>query len=154
MQFYQWLVFVHLVGLVLFAISHGVSIAAAQAVRGERSLRVVTARLETSRKAIGISYVALVLLGIGGLGAAWVSGQLLAPWVVASYIVLAIVLVVMWAVATPHYMRLRRVLADGSGDELSPEATVLLESRRYDVLTTVGGLGLVVLIWLMVLKPG
>jgi uncharacterized membrane protein len=154
MQFYPWLVFVHLVGLVLFAISHGVSIAAAQAVRGERNRAVVTARLETSRKAIGISYVALLLLGVGGLGAAWVSGQLLAPWVVASYVVLAIVLVVMWAVATPYYMGLRRVLAAGAGEELPPEAAVLLESRRYGVLTVVGGLGLVVLIWLMVLKPG
>jgi uncharacterized membrane protein len=154
MEFYPWLVFVHLVGLVLFAISHGVSIAAAQAVRGERNRAVVAARLDTSRKAIGISYVGLMLLAIGGLGAAWVAGLLLARWVVASYVVLMTVLVVMWSVASPYYVRLRRALGDGAGDALSADAAALLASRRYDVLTAVGAIGLIVLIWLMVLKPG
>jgi hypothetical protein len=152
-QFYPWFVFVHLVGLVLFAISHGVSIAGAQAIRGERSRAVIAARLDTSRKAVGISYAALILLGIGGLGAAWVGGLLVAPWVVASYLVLGAVLVVMWAVASPYYIRLRHALAGGTGDDVSAETAQLLASRRYDVLTLVGGAGLVVLVWLMVLKP-
>lgn len=153
-QFYPWFVFVHLVGLVLFSISHGVSIAGAQAIRAERDPAVIAARLDTSKKAVGISYVSLVLLGVGGLGAAWVGGLLLAPWIVASYVVLAVVLIVMWAVATPYYIRLRTAIGDGSGEALSPEAAALLGSRRYDVLTAVGAVGLVVLVWLMVLKPG
>ncbi len=154
MEFYPWLVFVHLVGLVLFAISHGVSIAGAQAIRAERNPAVIAARLDTSKKAVGISYAALVLLGVGGLGAAWIGGLLLAPWVIGSYVVLGVVLVVMWAVATPYYIRLRTAIGDGSGDDLSPGAAALLRSRRYDVLTAVGAIGLVVLVGLMVLKPG
>jgi len=152
--FYPWFVFVHLVGLVLFSISHGVSIAAGQAIRGERSRAVIIARLDTSRKAVGISYAGLILLGIGGFGAAWVGDLLLARWVIGSYVVIGVVLVVMWAVASPHYIRLRQALADGTGDDVSPETAQLLASRRYDVLTTVGAVGLVVLVWLMVLKPG
>jgi hypothetical protein len=152
MQYYGWLVFLHLVGLVVFVAAHGASMWVAFAIRAASSREVVAAQLELSRRAIGPMYVGLLLLGIGGLGAAWVSNQLVARWVVASYVVIAIVLVTMWAVASPYYMNLRKVIADPAlGDAALAER---LRTPRPLVLLAVGLLGLVVLVWLMVLKPG
>ena len=150
---YSWLVFVHLVGLVVFAIAHGASAFVAFRVRGEREPALIAALLGLSQIAVGGLYVGLVLLGIGGLGAAWQGGLLTAPWVVWSYVALAIVLVVMWAVASPYYGNLRKLAADpaaGSDGRLAQA----LDSRRPEALLVVGGAGLLVLVWLMVLKPG
>jgi hypothetical protein len=149
---YEWLVFVHLVGLVVFAVAHGVSVFAAFRVRGERDAGVVAALLRMSQLAVGGLYVGLLLLGVGGLGAAWQGNLLTAPWVVASYIALAVVLVVMWSVATPYYSKVRDLLQDpaaGADGRLS----AALDTRRPEVLLAVGGVGLLVLVWLMVLKP-
>jgi hypothetical protein len=155
---YPWLVLIHLIGVIVFAVSHGVSIAMAFWIRGERDPSVVASHLRSSQKATLIMYAALAILVIGGLGAAWTGGLLLAPWVVASYIVLGIVLVTMWAVATPYYVRVRTALAPdpvtGRPTIAEPALAELLASRRPDVLSSVGGLGLLILVWLMVLKPG
>ena len=67
----------------------------------------------------------------------------------------------MYAVASPYYMGLRKTIGDGlqTGTEGSPvvdQAALvrLLDTRRPDILLLVGGLGIVVLVSLMVLKPG
>jgi Predicted integral membrane protein (DUF2269) len=150
---YSWLVFIHLVGLVVFAIAHGVSTFVAFRVRSEREPGLIAALLGMSQIGVGGLYVGLLLLGIGGLGAAWQGGLLTAPWVVASYVALGIVLVTMWSVASPYYGNLRKLAADpaaGSDGRLA----AALDSRRPEVLLGVGGAGLLVLIWLMVMKPG
>ena len=92
---YQALVLLHLVGVVVFAIAHGVSIFAAFRVRREADPRIVAAILDMSKSAVLLLYLGLVLLGVGGLGAAWQAGLLLAPWAIASYVVLIIVIGVM-----------------------------------------------------------
>lgn len=149
---YAWLVFVHLLGLVVFALAHGVSVFVAFRVRRERDARVITALLGLSQTAVIGLYVGLLLLGVGGMAAAWQGGLLTAPWVVASYVVLFVTLVVMWAVASPYYMNLRKGIEDGSVDEAGMVAA--LQSRRPELLLGAGAVGLVVLVWLMVLKPG
>jgi hypothetical protein len=149
---YSWLVFVHLVGLVVFALAHGVSAVVAFRVRGERDANVVAAMLGLSQMAIGGLYVGLLLLGVGGLGAAWQGGLLTAPWVVASYVTLGVVLIVMAGVATPYYGKVREMAKDpAAGDGRLTEA---LDTRRPEILLGVGAVGLLVLVWLMVLKPG
>jgi len=68
------------------------------------------------------------------------------------------VLVVMWAVASPYYMGLRKALEERGPDgspAIEPSALGrMLDTRRPEILTSVGTLGLVLLVWLMVIKPG
>jgi len=153
---YQWLVALHLIGLSAFLIAHGVSMWVAFRVRGETNRDVIAALLGLSARGNQLLYLGLILLGIGGLGAAWNVGWLLAPWVVASYVVLVIVIVGMYALGAAYYYRLREGL---EGSERTPrlddEALALrLRSGRPEALALVGGVGLVVLILLMTLKPG
>lgn len=151
---YQAFVFLHLVGVVVFAIAHGVSIFAAFRVRGERDPKVVAAILGLSKVAVGLLYVGLLLLGIGGLGAAWSAATLLAPWAIASYIVLVVVLGVMYALATPYYVKVRELVGDGTPAVETAEMERMLATRRPEILAGVGGIGLLVLLWLMVYRPG
>jgi uncharacterized membrane protein len=154
-EFYPWFAFAHVIGLVVFAIAHGVSAFVAFRVRAQRDPDVVAATLELSRIAIGPMYIGLLLLAIGGLGAAWIGDLLTKPWVLASIAVLVVVLGVMYSVATPYYMGIRQALAPDAEPPLTADDLARrLDSRRPEILLVAGSVGLLVLIWLMVLRPG
>jgi hypothetical protein len=152
---YPWIVTLHLIGVGFFLISHGISMAVAFRVREERDRAVIVSLLGISLMATRATYVGLLLLGVGGLWAAATTGILTATWVVASYVVLAIALVVMWIVASPYYMGIRQGLrGSDKAPRLSDEDLVArLQSRRPDILAAVGATALVVLIALMAVKP-
>jgi uncharacterized membrane protein len=151
---YQAFVFLHIVGVVVFAVAHGVSMFAAFRVRREDDPRVVAALLDMSKSAVTLLYVGLLLLLVGGLGAAWLADLLLTPWAVASYIVLIGVIAAMYIVATPYYVRIRELVAGDSSAELDL-ATLRdrLDTRRPEILAAIGSTGLLVLLWLMVVRP-
>lgn len=160
---YQALVYLHLVGVVVMAVAHGVSIFAAFRVRGESDPSIVAAVLGMSKTAVGLLYVGFLLMAVGGFGAAWQAGVLLAPWTIASYVVLVVVIAVMYVVATPFYVRVREMAsaaggAGGSGatSDAAPDAAAIhaaLATRRPEILALVGTAGLLILVWLMVVRP-
>jgi Predicted integral membrane protein (DUF2269) len=152
---YQWLVTLHLVGLVLFLLSHGASMWVAYRIRGERERGVIASLLALSNSANRFMYAGLLLLGVGGLGAAWDAGLLTATWIVASYAVVVAVLALMFTLGAGYYYPLREAL---EGTAKTPRASdeelaARLRSRRPELLTLVGVIGLVALVWLMVFKP-
>lgn len=155
---YQWFVAIHLLGLVIFAIAHGVSVFTAFRVRHVGDPGTVATMLDLSKAAVGPVYIGLLLLLIGGVGAAWGANLWFEPWILASIAVLIVVLGVMYSLATPYYIRIRDALAPRGEDDrptIEPaELARLLDTRRPEILVTVGGVGLLVLVWLMVMKPG
>jgi uncharacterized membrane protein len=154
---YLWLVAVHLLGLILFVMCHGVSMFVAFRIRRETNRDLIAAFLALSNRATQAMYLGLLLLGVGGVAAAWVNGWLTASWVVASYVVLVVTLLVMWAVGAGYYYPLRDGL---EGTEKTPRlddaalARTLSTSRRPEILAATGLAALAILVWLMVLKPG
>jgi hypothetical protein len=153
--YYPWFVFVHLLGLVLFLASHGFAMWAAFQLRSVRDRETIVALLATSTRSTQVAYLGLLLIGVGGLGAGAVGDLLTAPWVVASYVVVVVVLLAMFAIAAPFYYPLRDALVGKDGSPIDDVALFArLDNRRPEILALVGGLGLVVLVGLMVLKPG
>jgi hypothetical protein len=153
---YVWLVTLHVLGVVLFLVTHGVSMWTAFRVRRESNREVLAAMLGMSARSNQVMYLGLILLGIGGIGAAASAGWLTTGWVMASYAVFLAVLLAMFMIASPYYYRLRDSL---EGTEKVPrlddeELRVRLQTRRPEVLALVGGGGLAVLVWLMAVKPG
>jgi len=153
---YVWLVTLHVLGVVLFLVTHGVSMWTAFRVRRETNREVLAALLGMSARSSQVMYLGLILLGVGGLGAAASVGWLTSGWVVASYAVFLAVLLAMFMIASPYYFRLRDGL---EGTEKAPrlddeELRAHLQTRRPEVLALIGGSGLVVLVWLMAVKPG
>jgi hypothetical protein len=153
---YQWFVFLHLVGLVLFAFAHGGSAFVALRLPGQRDRALVASYLETSQLATRTMYIGLLLLLIGGAGAASVNDFWTKPWVLGSIVVLLVVIVLMYALGTGYYMPLRRQLVgmDGAAPMTDAELAARLDERRPRLLAGIGSLGLLLIIWMMVLKPG
>jgi hypothetical protein len=151
---YQALVLLHLVGVVIFAAAHGVSMFVAFQVRRETDRRVMRSLLGLSKRAVILLYAGLLMLAIGGFGAAASTGVLLAPWAIASYAVLAVIVMVMWFVGTTYYVDLRTALADDGPDAADPAVIQqTLATRRPEILLVAGSIGMLVLLWLMVVRP-
>jgi predicted integral membrane protein DUF2269 len=159
---YQWIVLLHVLGAFAFVAAHGVSMLAAFQLRGERDRTRQAALLEASGSGVGLMYIGLLMLLVAGILAGFMGNHWGRGWIWASLGTLVVVVVVMYAVATPFYGRMRS--ASGLPDsadraaKFKPPATEadldqLAASNRPMILALVGGIGLVVILWLMLLKP-
>jgi len=88
---YEWFVFTHLVGLVLFVSAQGASAFTAHQIRPLRDPLAIGGYPTPSQQAARTSYIGLLLLLIGGAGAATVNSFWTEPWVLGSVVVLMVV---------------------------------------------------------------
>jgi len=163
MDWYPWLVLTHVVGAFAFVLSHGVSMFVSFRLRAEQDRGRIEALLQVSSGSLVLLYASLLVLLAGGISAGFVGAWWDELWIWVSIGILVVVLVVMWAVASPYYMGLRKGLGH-DGREPKPgdapptllsdqELLARLRSSRPFWLAAVGGIGLVAIIWLMVVKP-
>ena len=108
---YRWWVFIHIVGVIGFVLAHGVSVGTALRVRNERDPNRIRALLQVSASATGIFYVSTLLLLLGGIVAGVDGNWFDQTWLGVALGVFIAEMVFMWAVTSPYYKRLRKVLA-------------------------------------------
>ena len=160
MSAYPWLVFLHIIGVLAFAFGHGTSAVVAFRVRAERDPARIAALLEVSQVSTAVMYIGLLLLLAGGIAAGIVGQWFGQWWLWAAIGILVVTLILMYAIASPHYLTVRRALGQrGPRDKAQPvpvpaaDLVALLDSRRPEALAAIGVLGLVAITWLMVFKP-
>lgn len=158
---YAYIVLLHVIGAFVFALSHGVSIAVGLRLRGVRSREQIASLLELSSMAVGGLYVGLLLLLIGGIWAGFAGDHWGRLWIWAAIGILVVVMVAMYAMATPFYSRMRAaagVFTDPKqvakfGEFAPDELERMGASTRPIWLAVIGGVGLLAILWLMVVKP-
>ena len=160
-----WLRLLHVLAAFGFVAMHGVSIYVLVRLRRERDPSSVRALLNLSIAALVPAYAFLGLILLSGIasgivGGWWTSGRL---WIWASLIVLVAVFLYMSSVATGYFGRLRgaagleyqvrgKKFPAGPPDDAA--LVVALEGSNPIVpILAVGSVGLIVLVWLMVMKP-
>lgn len=151
---YFWVVFAHLVGVFGFLLAHGASVGISLRLPREHDPRAVRVLLDLSAAMRGLMYGSLVLLLLGGITAGFLGGWWSRGWIWAALGVLALMLVAIIIVGMPYFRRLRRA-ADAAiaSDTNTAELSALLAAPQPWIVTVVGVGGLVVILWLMVLKP-
>jgi hypothetical protein len=161
-RMYVWIVLLHVVGAFLFVASHGASMVIAVRLRTVTDRTRQAALLEISGISVGIMYIGLALLLIGGIWAGFAGDHWGRGWIWAAIGVLVVVIAVMYSMATPFYGRMRAAAGlTGMGpppEKLQPPAqesdlAALATSNRPYWLAAVGGIGLLIILWLMVVKP-
>lgn len=162
-DWYPWLVALHVAGAFGFVLAHGVSAFVSFRVRRARDAAEVGTLMDLSHDAMIAAYAALLVVIGSGVAAGFVGDWWGHAWVWLSIGLLVAIAAGMFMVGTTHFMRLRQAIgrltapsgpgAQGpvTGDE--EELPRLLGSRRPYALAVIGGGGLVGLIGLMVLKP-
>ena len=110
---YGFVVLLHVLGAFTFVAAHGVSMVAAVRLRGERDRVRQVALLDVSAAGVGLMYVGLLVLLVGGIVAGFVGNHWGRVWIWAALVTLVVVIVVMYAVATPFYGRMRAAAGIG-----------------------------------------
>lgn len=141
-----------MLGAIGFLAAHGATAAVAMRLRKERDPAKIRALLGLSRSTRPWMYVSLLVLlaagVVGGfLGHWWDEG-----WIWTALILLVVLLVAAVPLAVPYYVRVRRAVAEDAATT-PEELEALLLSPRPIVIAVVETAGLVVIVWLMVLKP-
>ena len=159
MNWYPWIVFAHVLGSFAFVFAHGVSMFAAFRARSNPTRENVTTCLEISGLSLGLMYISLLVLLVAGIAAGFIGGWWGSWWIWASLGILVVVIAVMYGYGSIYYMNLRKSLGiggnpmPGDGPPTDEELAAIMASPRPHVLALVGGIGLVAIIALMVLKP-
>jgi len=153
-------VLLHLTGVSAFLIVHGVQMWMMFALRPSYPDRArIFDRAEISRRATLPMYVSLAVLlvfgVVAGLAGEWFTGS--AAWLWGSIVVLLIVTGLMSVVATGFMRRVREATtqwADGSYPLDDEALKALLDGPQAALSSAIGGVGLLVILFLMVYKPG
>jgi hypothetical protein len=164
MEAYPWIVTLHVVGAFLFVFGHGASAVAAIRLRRERDPVRIGAMLEVSAASMWTMGIGWIVLLAAGILATFMAGLWGEVWIWASLIIF----VVLTGYMTPRAAGWTRELRHAIGVKApfgekkyapdpmpaSPEELdrVLRSPRLFEV-TLVGGIGLLAIIVLMVLKP-
>lgn len=153
---YNWWVFVHLVGVFGFLAFHGVSISVLFRLRKERDPQRVNDLLQLSASSIQAFYISLVVLVAAGIVAGFLGRWWSFGWIWGAIVVLVLTSLAMYAMASPFYRRVRlvaRAMADGSKAVTKEQFDSILSSRRPLTVAAIGFAGLLVILYLMVMKP-
>jgi hypothetical protein len=103
-------------------------------------------------KLIPVIFVAGLVFG---LLAAW-AGELdfFQPWLLAAYVIFAIAMATGALVGGPWAVRMAAAADESGTDAPSPALAAAIHDRRGVISTTILMTSIVVIIWLMVAKPG
>lgn len=153
---YEWLVLIHILGVLGFMFTHGVAAAMALRLRHERNPDRIRVMLQVSSSSLAIFYLSTLLLLGGGIWAGFNGNWWGEGWIWVALGLFVFNLLFMWAVASPYYKKVREVMTieeSGGSAVGSEQLESLLRSNRPHVLLTVGLLSIVFIAYLMVMKP-
>lgn len=159
---YVTLVFLHVLGAIVFAVGHGTSIAVAFRLRREREHPRIAAMLDVSSWSTGLMYLGLLLTVLPGVALGFMGSYWGSWWLWVSIVLLVLIMGAMYGIAAPYYGALRAVtgatIPESSrtrfaGADAGETVASLASSWRPTALALIGGLGLAVIVWLMVAQP-
>ena len=161
--FHTLIVTIHVLGVILFVLAHGVSAFVLLRVRAERNPTALRTLLDLSRQSFGVMGIGITLWFLAGIAAGfsgnwWTSGRY---WIWVSLVIAVVITLVMTPFGRVYYNRIREALGiDVKTGAYSPDyqpdpaaVDAAIGSGNPGLVVAVGVGGLLVLGWLMVAKP-
>jgi uncharacterized membrane protein len=162
-NWYLWLKFLHLIAIFTFLFAHGVSGGASLLLSRQRDLETRRLLLETSYKALEFSTPSLLVILVSGIALGFYGSWWGHGWIWTALVIFLVVSGVMTYFSFRHDDARKaaglayRVFTSAKRRDPLPADPDLLERRiprlRTRELAVIGILSLVVIPWLMVLKP-
>lgn len=161
--FHGLIVLIHVVGVLLFVLAHGVSVAVLLRIRSERDPAALRTLLDLSRRSLDSAFVGLTLWFLAGIlagfsGNWWTTGTY---WIWASLIIAIVVIGLMTPMGRFYLNRVRTALGvdpktgkhDSSIQVDGAAVEAAIASGQPALVAGLGIVGLLVLLWLMMAKP-
>jgi len=146
----------HVLAVLAFVMSHGVSAWVAVLLRKERDRMRIAQLLQFSGSSVQVMYASLGLLTLFGVITGFAGQWWGHWWIWLALLILVLLVGEMSAVASPYYRRLKEaveVRPSGVPRRSDEELEEMLRSPVATLTTVLGFVALIVLTWLMVFKP-
>jgi cytochrome bd-type quinol oxidase subunit 2 len=155
---YRYWVLLHIAGVVAFMATHGVAMFTLFRIR---NLDLDRSRIADAIAFSGVTtrpmYISLIVLVIAGF-VAGVQGKWLDDWWIwIAVVVLVVTTGLMTAIASPYFRRITEACAmrpSGVPRTSDEELTAILRGPSASLITAIGSIGILVILWLMIFKPG
>jgi MFS family permease len=158
-----WIVFLHVAGAFAFVAGHGVSMFVVFQIRKERDRGRLAALLDLSAGSLAVAGIGLLVLFLSGILAGIVLGSFGKWWIWVSLVLLVVIAGLMTPVGSLYLGKIRAALGQRTRG-LKPadpdpvpasdaELESLLVSRAPETLLLLGGVGFLVILWLMMFRP-
>ena len=153
---YEWLVLIHILGVLGFMFTHGVTAAMTLRLRHERNPDRIRVMLQISSSSLAVFYISTLLLLVGGVWAGFSGDWWGQGWIWVALGVFLANMVFMYVVPVPYYKKIREVMTiqESGSSAVGPEQLeAMLRSNLPVVVLAVGLLSLAFIAYLMVIKP-
>jgi len=158
---YPWLVFLHVISVLGFVMSHGISVGIYFSLHHERNADRIRLLLQNSSSSLGIMQFSLLLLLITGIITGFIGRWWGRGWIWLSIGILVVLFVAMEFLGVKMFNNIRLAVGLPSTRGQKPRAELasieelgaLLDHFQPFLLAGIGFGGLAVIAWLMMFKP-
>ncbi len=152
----QWALYFHIAAVLALLATHGASMLVLYRIRGERDRAKILSMLNLSGEAATPTYVSLVLVLATGVWNMFLIHSLTKAWVWLAIVILVAMVGLMMMVAKPYFVRVKaacEVRPSGVPRVSDEELTEITKSSTAHLITAIGVVGLLAILYLMVFKP-
>jgi Predicted integral membrane protein (DUF2269) len=153
---YEWLVLVHILGVLGFMFTHGVAAAMALRLRHERNPDRIRVMLQISSSSLAVFYISILLLLGGGIWAGFNGHWWDEGWIWVALGVFIANMIFMYAVPSTYYKKVREVMTieESGSSAVGPEQLdAMLRSSLPIIVLALGLVSIAFIAYLMVIKP-
>jgi small-conductance mechanosensitive channel len=160
---YQWVVFFHILGALMFFMAHGASMAMAFQLWREHEPARIRAMLDLSRATVPGAYIALLVLLVAGIIAGIMGNWFTKGWIWTALVLLVVLMGLMYAYSYRFYTPIRKAIglpySDRQGEHAAEtpasESDIAAAIQAANPAPLMGGsfLLIAIILWLMIFKP-
>jgi hypothetical protein len=156
-MYFNWVLYAHIASAFVFLAAHGVSMVVLYRIRGERDRVKIMTLITLSGATTLPMYVALGAIVVSGVLAALKLESFGHWWVWVAIAILVATIGLMTAIAKPYFAKIKlacQVRPSGVPRTSDEELTEILRGPTAHVITAIGVIGLLAILYLMVFTPG
>jgi MFS family permease len=151
----QWLLFLHILSVLALLGTHGASMTVLYAIRRERDRSRILSLVQLSGQSVIPMYVSILAIVVFGVLLAFRLHYWDETWIWLSIVVLVATVVLMGFTARPYFARVKeacQMRPSGVPRISDEELADVLRSPRAHLITAIGAIGLVAILYMMVFQ--
>jgi hypothetical protein len=153
---FRWLLYLHIASVLALLGTHGTSMTVLYRIRRERDRSRILDLVTLSGETIVPMYISLAAIVVTGVLVGLKVHVFSEWWIWAAIVILVVVAALMGAIARPYFARVKeacQVRPSGVPRVSDEELTEILKAPTAHVISAIGVVGLVVILYLMVFQP-
>ena len=156
-MYYRWVVYLHILSVLVFLSTHGVSMVVLYRIRAERDRKKILDLITLSGETTLPMYISLGAIVLTGILAGLKLKSFREWWIWVAIVLLLAIVGLMTAIAKPYFNRIKaacEVRPSGVPRVSDQELGEILGAPTVGLISAIGVIGLLVILYLMVFQPG